>query len=111
MDFNPAVDHYRNGGGITFLMPGAAPEQATALTTRHRVLKEVIANMKPHASKRSVCDLLRERLEPLGYRNNFVPYVSGERGVGHSLGVDVVEPPHLSATSDFSATAGDDARY
>ena len=42
-----------------------------------------------------------ERLEPLGYGPNFSPYVKGLRGVGHGVGVDVVETPNLSSETDY----------
>jgi Xaa-Pro aminopeptidase len=106
VDFNPAVEHYCNDGGITLLMPGADPAKAEALATGHRVLKEVIPLIRPQTKGSSIHDLMLERLEPLGYRDNFVPYARGMRGVGHGVGLDVVEPPDLSADSNFVLQPG-----
>jgi Xaa-Pro aminopeptidase len=106
VDFNPAVGHYCNDGGITVLMQGASSEQVNALTAGHRIIKEIVPLLKPHTSARTVHDLMLERLEPLGYGPNFSPYVKGLRGVGHGVGVDVVEMPNLSSESDFQLLPG-----
>jgi len=101
VDFNPAIGHYCNDGGITVLMPGAGPEQVAALKAGHAVLKEVVPRIRPQTKASSIYELMLERLQPLGYRDNFVPYARGQRGVGHGVGLDVVEPPNLSSDSDF----------
>ena len=106
VDFNPAIDNYCNDGGITLLMPGGTAEQTRALTTVHRVLKETIPRIRPHTSATSVYELILERLESDGYTENFVTYASGQRGVGHGVGLDVVEPPNLSSDSDFLLRPG-----
>jgi Xaa-Pro aminopeptidase len=38
--------------------------------------------------------------------DNFAPYAKGLRGVGHGVGIDVVEPPNLSSDSDFTLLPG-----
>lgn len=106
LDFNPAVGHYCNDGGITILMPGADPEQERALVTGHRALKKVIPTIRPGITARSIFDTLLAELEPHGFAQNFTPYATGLRGVGHAVGIDVVEPPNLSADSDFELEAG-----
>ena len=106
LDFNPCVDHYANDGGTTILMPGAADEQKQALCLAHRILKEVIPRIRPHTPARSVHDMMLERLAPHGFVDNFAPYAKGLRGVGHGVGIDVVEPPNLSSDSDFTLTPG-----
>ena len=47
-----------------------------------------------------------KELEPHGFAKNFTPYAKGKRGVGHAVGLDVVEPPNLSSDSDFELEAG-----
>jgi len=106
VDFNPAVGHYCNDGGITVLMPGASPEQVAALSAGHHIIKEIVPKLKPHTSALTVHDMMLERLAPLGYAPNFSPYVKGLRGVGHGVGVDVVEPPNLSSESDYELLPG-----
>ena len=106
LDFNPAVGHYCNDGGITVLMPGADPEQERALVIGHRALKKVIPNIHPGITARSIFDTLLAELEPHGLSDNFTPYAKGLRGVGHAVGLDVVEPPNLSSDSDFELEAG-----
>lgn len=106
VDMNPAVDHYCNDGGITVLMHGAETEQVRALTAGHRIFKEVIPLLKPRTNANTIFNLMLERLEPLGYAKNFTPYAKGMRGVGHGVGIDVVEPPNLSSDSDFLLLPG-----
>ena len=106
LDFNPAYGNYTNDGGTTFLMPGAAPEQKEALRLGHRILKEIIPQMRPRTSAATVYEMIHERVAARGYSENFVPYAKGLRGVGHGVGVDVVEPPNLSSDSDFMLEPG-----
>jgi len=106
LDFNPAVGHYCNDGGITILMRGADPEQERALVVGHRTLKKVIPTIRPGITARSIFDNLLKELEPHGFSDNFTPYAKGLRGVGHAVGLDVVEPPNLSSDSDFDLLAG-----
>jgi Xaa-Pro aminopeptidase len=106
LDFNPSVGNYANDGGTTVLMPGAEPEQIEALRLGHRILKEIVPQIRPYTSARTVHDMMLERLAPLGYTDNFAPYAKGLRGVGHGVGVDVVEPPNLSSDSDFMLEPG-----
>ncbi len=106
LDFNPAFGHYCNDGGITILMPGADPEQERALVIGHRALKKVIPTIRPGITARSIFDTLLAELEPEGLAGHFTPYAKGLRGVGHAVGLDVVEPPNLSSDSDFMLEAG-----
>jgi len=106
MDFNPCYEHYCNDGGITVLLPGARPEQATALRTAHRILKEVVPALRPHTKADTVYRLLLARLQTAGYAEAFTPYTRGLRGVGHGVGLDVVEPPNLGADTDYLLEPG-----
>ena len=106
IDFNPSVGNYCNDGGITVLMPGATREQVDALTAGFHIVKEIVPKLRPHTSARTVHDLMLERLAPLGYAPHFSPYVKGLRGVGHGVGVDVVEPPNLSSETDYELLPG-----
>lgn len=106
LDFNPAIGNYCNDGGITILMPGADPEQERALVAGHRALKKVIPTIRPGITAKSIFDTLLAELEPQGLAKNFTPYAKGLRGVGHAVGLDVVEPPNLSSDSDFELEAG-----
>lgn len=51
LDFNPGCSNYTNDGGTTILMPGAAKEQKGALRLGHRILKEIIPQIKPHGAR------------------------------------------------------------
>lgn len=106
LDFNPAVGHYCNDGGITILTPGASPDQERALVVGHQALKKVIPTIRSGITARSIFDRLLAELEPHGLSENFTPYAKGLRGVGHAVGLDVVEPPNLSSDSDFDLEAG-----
>jgi Xaa-Pro aminopeptidase len=106
IDFNPSVGNYANDGGITVLMPGASKAQRDALSAGFRIVKEIVPQLRPNTSARTVHDMMLERLAPLGYAPNFSPYVKGLRGVGHGVGVDVVEPPNLSSETDYELLPG-----
>ncbi|MBV8525297.1 MAG: aminopeptidase P family protein [Acetobacteraceae bacterium] len=106
LDFNPSYGNYTNDGGTTFLMPGATPEQTQALRLGHRILKEVIPLIRPRTPAATIYDMIFERVATQGFSDNFVPYAKGLRGVGHGVGVDVVEPPNLSSDSDFMLEPG-----
>ena len=106
VDFNPAVGNYCNDGGVTVLMPGASTEKADALAFGHKVIKEVIPWIQPNTVASTIYDMMLARLEPAGYADNFVPYAKGQRGVGHGVGLDVVEQPDLTLDSDFDLLPG-----
>ena len=106
VDFNPAVGNYCNDGGVTVLMPGASTEKADALAFGHKVIKEVIPLIQPNTVASTIYDMMLARLEPAGYADNFVPYAKGQRGVGHGVGLDVVEQPDLTLDSDFDLLPG-----
>jgi len=101
VDFNPAIGNYCNDGGLTFLMPGATDFKKDTLVNSHKILKKTINSIKSQTKATSVHDLFFEDLKPLKLDGNFSPYVSGTRGTGHVVGLDVVESPDLNKTSDF----------
>ena len=101
VDFNPAIGNYCNDGGLTFLMPGATKFKTDALINSHKILKKTINSIKSQTKATSVHDNFFESLKPLGLDRNFSPYVTGTRGTGHGVGLDVVENPDLNKYSDF----------
>lgn len=106
VDFNSCYEHYCNDGGITVLLPGARAEQANALQTAHRILKEVVPALRPHTKADTVYTQLLAKIEAAGYADAFLPYTRGLRGVGHGVGLDVVEPPNLGPDSGFLLEPG-----
>jgi Xaa-Pro aminopeptidase len=106
VDFNASYEHYCNDGGITVLLPGAQAEQVRALTTAHRVLKEVVPELRPHTRADTVYARLLEKIRAAGYADAFIPYTKGLRGVGHGVGLDVVEPPNLGPEVDYLLQPG-----
>jgi len=101
VDFNPAIGNYCNDGGITFLMPGASKFKTEALVNSHKILKNTINSIRSQTKATSVHDSFYESLKPLKLDSNFSPYVTGTRGTGHGVGLDVVEKPDLNKFSDF----------
>jgi Xaa-Pro aminopeptidase len=101
VDFNPTIGYYCNDGGLTFLMPGATKFKTDALINSHKIIKQTILSIKSQTKATSVHDAFFEALTPLGLEPNFSPYVSGTRGTGHGVGLDVVERPDLNKNSNF----------
>jgi len=101
VDFNPTIGYYCNDGGLTFLMPGATKFKTDALINSHKIIKKTISSIKSQTKATSVHDAFYEALTPLGLEPNFSPYVTGTRGTGHGVGLDVVESPDLNKNSSF----------
>jgi len=106
IDFNPSYEHYCNDSGFTILMPGASDAKKKSIVSCHKIIKEIVPLIKPETSSLTVYEYMLERLGPLGYSDNFTPYVSGRRGVGHGVGLDVVEDPDLNSSLDFEIQQG-----
>ena len=96
VDFNPTIGYYCNDGGLTFLMPGATKYKTDALINSHKILKTTIQSIKSQTKATSVHDSFYKSLVPLGLEPKFSPYVTGTRGTGHGVGLDVVECPDLN---------------
>ena len=101
VDFNPTIGYYCNDGGLTFLMPGATKYKTDALINSHKILKTTIQSIKSQTKATSVHDGFYKSLVPLGLEPKFSPYVTGTRGTGHGVGLDVVECPDLNKKSEF----------
>ena len=63
-------------------------------------------NEAAYASESDLAYNLLDYLKPHGLEKNFTPYAKGLRGVGHGVGLDVVERPNLSSDSDFNISSG-----
>ena len=101
VDFNPAIGYYCNDGGLTFLMPGASKYKSDALKNSHQIIKKTINSIRSQTKATNVHDSFYDLLKPLNLEPNFSPYVTGTRGTGHGVGLDVVEYPDLNKFSDF----------
>jgi len=101
VDFNPTIGYYCNDGGLTFLMSGATKFKTNALINSHKIIKKTIKSIRSQTKATTVHDAFYESLTPLGLEPNFSPYVTGTRGTGHGVGLDVVENPDLNISSNF----------
>jgi len=106
IDFNPSYEHYCNDSGFTILLPGASEMKTKSVISCHKIIKEIVPLIKPGISSMTVYKNMLQRLEPLGFADNFNPYVSGRRGVGHGVGLDVVEDPDLNSSTEFEIKPG-----
>ena len=82
-------------------MPGATKYKTDALINSHKILKTTIQSIKSQTKATSVHDSFYKSLVPLGLEPKFSPYVTGTRGTGHGVGLDVVECPDLNKKSEF----------
>ena len=101
VDFNPAIGYYCNDGGLTFLMPGASKYKSDTLKNSHKIIKKTINSIRSQTKATNVHDSFYDLLKPLSLEPNFSPYVTGTRGTGHGVGLDVVEFPDLNKFSNF----------
>ncbi len=105
-DFGFVVDGYCSDFGRSFYC-GPAPEH---IASAYRALQEsqmhLISRMQPGQLLLSeLFDVMEEALDARGY-GDYLRARLPERGLGHQIGVDLHEPPHLRPGSEVTLQPG-----
>jgi Xaa-Pro aminopeptidase len=88
---------------------GRAPSRAKALFEKLReVADRVIQNMQPGIAIRDLCNYAFSEAGRIGLKDSFMMFDNGSRAhfIGHGVGLEINEPPLLSAAGDFVLSPG-----
>lgn len=106
IDVGPSYRGYNSDVAITTVKGTANKEQAEILKTSKIIVAQTIDELKAGDKASKIYDLFLEKSIAHGIAEFFEPYARGVRAVGHSIGLDVVERPHLDKDSDFVLEEG-----
>jgi Xaa-Pro dipeptidase len=106
IDVGPSYRGYNSDVAITTVKGTANKEQAEILKTSKIIVAQTIDELKTGDKASKIYDLFLEKSIAHGIAGFFEPYARGVRAVGHSIGLDVVERPHLDKDSDFVLEEG-----
>ncbi len=88
---------------------GRAPSRAKDLFEQLReVADRIIANMRPGITVRDLFNDAFAQAESIGLKDSFMRFDNGSRAhfIGHGVGLEINEPPLLSANSDVLLSPG-----
>lgn len=106
LDFAPAFEGYTSDAGITVLTEGASAEQQKALDFSWYASAKMMEYYRPGVQGKEVFQQTLRLVEEAGYVDYFLPYTKGMRAIGHGVGLDVVEPPDLGPTAEYTLEPG-----
>jgi Xaa-Pro dipeptidase len=106
IDVGPSYRGYNSDVAITIVKGAASKEQTEILETSKLIIAQTIDELKTGDKASRIYDLFLEKSTAHGIAEFFEPYARGVRAVGHSIGMDVVERPHLDKESDFLLEEG-----
>jgi len=88
---------------------GKAPSRAKALFEKLReVADRIIQSMRPGIAVRDLCNNAFSEAGRIGLKDSFMMFDNGSRAhfIGHGVGLEINEPPLLSAASDVVLSPG-----
>lgn len=106
LDFSPMFEGYTSDVALTVSMPGASADQEKAVRYAWFAAAQMMEFYTAGSTAREVFQRTAAMVEKAGYSDKFLPYTNGMRAVGHSVGLDVVEPPDLGPDSDYVLEPG-----
>jgi Xaa-Pro dipeptidase len=106
IDVGPSYRGYNSDVAITTVRGTPSKEQAEVLETSKIIVIQTMDELKTGDKASRIYDLFLEKSIAHGIAEFFEPYARGVRAVGHSIGLDVVERPHLDKDSDFVLEEG-----
>lgn len=106
IDVGPSYRGYNSDVAITTVKGTASNEQSKILETSKIIVAQTIDELNTGDKASKIYDLFLEKSIAHGIDKFFEPYARGVRAVGHSIGLDVVERPHLHKESDFVLEEG-----
>ncbi len=106
IDVGPSYRGYNSDVAITTVKGTASKEQDEILRISKNIVVQTIDELNAGDKASKIYDLFLEKSIAQGIAEFFEPYARGVRAVGHSIGLDVVERPHLDRDSDFVLEEG-----
>lgn len=106
IDVNPSLNCYCSDVSVTLFSGRVSKEKQKSLDLSKEILHGVIKYIKPGMPASAIYDYFLEKVQKMGYEKYFTPYANGFRGVGHGVGLDVVESPNLDSKSNFILKPG-----
>jgi Xaa-Pro aminopeptidase len=106
LDYAPVVEGYCGDVAVTVAVGEVSEEQRAALDFAWHAGSQMMSFMQPGRPAHEVFDKTLELVRRAGYEDNFLPYTTGMRAVGHGVGLDVVEPPDLGPGSMWTMQPG-----
>ena len=101
IDCHTSYQHYCNDAGVTIIAGEGTDEQNKVLDFANNTVREMISSIKPGKPIKDLYNEVYTKVKKAGYSDNFLPYSSGTRAIGHGCGLDMVESPNLGPESDL----------
>lgn len=106
VDASPQYRGYAADVAVTAIA-GHDEEKAETLRRANDVTEEIIAEeIRPGRTAADLYDRVIERVAAEGWREEFEPFATGVRAIGHGVGIDVVEWPNLGPGVDVPLEPG-----
>lgn len=106
VDASPQYRGYAADVAITAIA-GEDEEKARTLARANEVTDEIIREeMRPGIPASELYDRVIDRVEAEGWSEEFEPFATGVRAIGHGVGIDVVEWPNLGPDVEVALEPG-----
>ncbi|MFA9517906.1 M24 family metallopeptidase [Halopenitus sp. H-Gu1] len=106
IDASPQYRGYAADVAITAIA-GEDDEKAAVLSRANEVATEIIEEeIRPQMRISDLYDRVISRVKDEGWNEEFKPFATGTRAIGHGVGIDVVEWPNLGPAVDLKLEPG-----